>query len=142
MLVCELPTTSENVNDDQPTHECSPLLEHMCGVFDKSQISNDIEGVDRVYGEIADNEIYVVKGGLLSHRSLSLYASLPLRTNALSEYDTLVNGMISFGLFPWPLHPFDPGVLVGWEGIVLACPYFPLMFTLSLSFVMHILIIS
>ncbi|PHT61985.1 NAD(P)H-quinone oxidoreductase subunit 1, chloroplastic [Capsicum annuum] len=35
-LVCELPTTSEDVNNDQPTHECSPLLENMCGMFDKS----------------------------------------------------------------------------------------------------------
>ncbi|PHT53292.1 hypothetical protein CQW23_07754 [Capsicum baccatum] len=53
-LVCELPTTSENMNDDQPTHKCSSLLEHMCGVFDKSQVSDD---VDRVHHGIGDDSL-------------------------------------------------------------------------------------
>ncbi|PHT45845.1 hypothetical protein CQW23_15003 [Capsicum baccatum] len=45
-LVCELPTTSEDVNEDQLTHECIPLLEHMCGVLKKSQVSDGVYRVD------------------------------------------------------------------------------------------------
>ncbi|KAF3652488.1 hypothetical protein FXO37_17476 [Capsicum annuum] len=56
-LVCELPTTSEDVNDDQPTHECSPLLEHMCGVFDKSRVSDE-EGVDHGIGDDSLSLLY------------------------------------------------------------------------------------
>ncbi|PHT49002.1 hypothetical protein CQW23_13210 [Capsicum baccatum] len=46
MLVCESPTTSEDVNEDQLTHECIPLLKYMFGVLKKSQFSDGVYRVD------------------------------------------------------------------------------------------------
>lgn len=56
MLACEFPSTSEGVNNDQLTHECSPLLENIYGMLNESQVSDD---VDRVDHENKDNSMSI-----------------------------------------------------------------------------------
>ncbi|KAF3674707.1 hypothetical protein FXO38_05092 [Capsicum annuum] len=48
-LVCEFSKTSEDVNEDQLTYEYIPLLEHICGMSEKSQVSDGAYRVD-LYG--------------------------------------------------------------------------------------------
>ncbi|XP_047252974.1 uncharacterized protein LOC107848696 [Capsicum annuum] len=136
-LVCELPTTSEDVNEDQLTHECIPLLEHMCGVLKKSQVSDgvyrvDLDGVrdslnilcgkslassfvhrDPVYGNVVNDGIYLFEVGLLGRVSLFLNVSLLLKVNVIRDCggDILGERRANLGLDPWLLLPFDPGTL-------------------------------
>ncbi|KAF3613823.1 hypothetical protein FXO38_36024 [Capsicum annuum] len=136
-LVCELPTTSEDVNEDQLTHECIPLLENMCGVLKNSQVSDgvyrvDLDGArdslnilcgkslassfvhkDHVYGNIVNDGICLFEVGLLGRVSLFLNVSLLLKANAM--HDCVSNkqgeGRANLGLDPWLLLPFNPGTL-------------------------------
>ncbi|PHT78402.1 hypothetical protein T459_16454 [Capsicum annuum] len=136
-LVCELPTTSEDVNEDQLTHECIPLLEHMCGVLKKSQVSDgvyrvDLDGArdslnilcgkslassfvhrDHVYGNIVNNGICLFEVGLLGRVSLFLNVSLLLKANVMRGCggDILGEGRDNLGLDPWLLLPFSPSTL-------------------------------
>ncbi|KAF3648173.1 hypothetical protein FXO38_18296 [Capsicum annuum] len=136
-LVCELPTTSEDVNEDQLTHECIPLLEHMCGVLKKSQVSDgvyrvDLDGAcdslnilcgkslassfvhrDHVYGNVVNDGICLFEVGLLGRVSLFLNVSLLLKKNVIRGCgsDILGEGRANLGLDPWLLLPFDPGTL-------------------------------
>ncbi|KAF3663800.1 hypothetical protein FXO38_10448 [Capsicum annuum] len=136
-LVCELPTTSEDVNEDQLTHECIPLLEHMCGMLKKSQVSFGVYRVDHdgahdsldilcgkslassflhrdhIYGNIVNNGICRFEVGLLGRVSLFLNISLPLKSNVMriSGSDILGEGRANLSLNPWLLLPFDPGTL-------------------------------
>ncbi|PHT36462.1 Subtilisin-like protease SBT1.2 [Capsicum baccatum] len=137
MLVCELPTTSEDVNEDQLTQECIPLLEHMCGVLEKSQVSDgvyrvDLDGAhdslnilcgkslassfvhrDHMYGNVVKNSICLFEVGLLGHISLFLNISLLLKENVMRDCgsDILWERRVSLSLDPWLLLPFDPGTL-------------------------------
>ncbi|KAF3632918.1 hypothetical protein FXO37_27266 [Capsicum annuum] len=108
-LVCELPTTSEDVNEDQLTHECIPLLEHMCGVLKKSQVS---DGVYRVDLDGACDSLNIL-WGLLGRVSLFLNVSLLLKANVICGYgsDILGEERANLGLDPWLLLPFDPCTL-------------------------------
>ncbi|PHU03473.1 putative methylesterase 11, chloroplastic [Capsicum chinense] len=54
MSAWELPTTSGGVNDDQFTTKCSPLLEHVYGILDDPQVSDD---VDIAGHEIVDDSL-------------------------------------------------------------------------------------
>ncbi|KAF3616644.1 hypothetical protein FXO38_34411 [Capsicum annuum] len=118
-LVCELPTTSEDVNEDQLTHECIPLLEHMCGVLKKSQVSDgvyrvDLDGVreslnilygkslassfvhrDHVYGNVVNDDICLFEENVI-HGCGS---------------DILGEGRANLGLDPCLLLLFDCGTL-------------------------------
>ncbi|KAF3629541.1 hypothetical protein FXO38_27616 [Capsicum annuum] len=137
MLVYELPITSEDVNEDQLTQECIPLLEHMCGVLEKSQVSDgvyrvDLDGAhdsliilcgkslassfvhrDHVYGNVVNNSICLFEVGLLGHISLILNISLLLKGNVMRDCgsDILWERRVSLSLDPWLLLPFDPGTL-------------------------------
>ncbi|PHU05198.1 hypothetical protein BC332_26020 [Capsicum chinense] len=137
MLVYELPITSEDVNEDQLTQECIPLLEHMCGVLEKSQVSDDVYRVDldgahdsliilcgkslassfvhrdHVYGNVVNNSICLFEVGLLGHISLFLNISLLLKGNVMRDCgsDILWERKVSLSLDPWLLLPFDPGTL-------------------------------
>ena len=51
-LACELPTTNEDVCNDQLAIKFGPLLEHVCVILDESQVSNDVDRVDHVNYDI------------------------------------------------------------------------------------------
>ncbi|PHT45719.1 hypothetical protein CQW23_14877 [Capsicum baccatum] len=136
-LVCELPTTSKDMNEDQLIHECIPLLEHICGVLKKSQVSDgvyrvDLDGArdslnmlcgkilassfvhrDHVYANVVNYGICLFEVGLLGRASLFLNVSLLLKENVIRSCgsDILGEGRANLGLDPWLLLPFDPGTL-------------------------------
>ncbi|PHT43872.1 hypothetical protein CQW23_17897 [Capsicum baccatum] len=137
MVVCELPTTSDDVNKDQLMHECIPLLEYMRGVLKKSQVSDGVYIVDldsardslnilcgkslassfvhrdHVYRNIVNDGICFFGVGLLGRVSLFLNVSLLLNTNVIRDFgsDILGEERANLGLDPRLLLSFDLGTL-------------------------------
>ncbi|PHT30836.1 5-epiaristolochene synthase [Capsicum baccatum] len=134
MLVCELPTTSEDVNEDQLTHGYIPLLKHKCGVLEKYQVSDGVYRVDldsareslnilcgkslassfvhrdHVYGNVVKDGICIFEVGLVGRSSLFLNISLLLKKNVMRDCgsDILGEGRVRLGLDPWLILAFDP----------------------------------